>query len=163
MDFIQATRHIFPLFKLFAITPFDISGPPCQRHIQKNRKMYFLGNIFLTSALGFMVYQLWSFSQSMAQFVNLVDLLLIVMLFFNQVIGTIETVRNNHKFIQIYHEFIQISDSQPNSRKFFKQIFYFFIFKISFFTINLILEYTRYFIEMYYNYMPIGSRVGRAG
>ena len=151
MDFIQATRHIFPFFKFFAIIPFEISGPPCQRQIHKNRKCFIIGNVFLAFAFCFMIYQLWVFSNMVVHLMSLVKLFGILMILFTVLVGSIEILRNNHKYIQIYLEFMHISDSQPNCREFFEQILYFFIFKISYFTVNFLFEYIFLFINMYYN------------
>lgn len=155
MEFTQATRHIVPLLKFFAIIPYDISGPSGQRRIQKNWKCFILGNIVLASILCFLLSQLVIISKTVFHLKDLISLLGFSVFFFTFLFGLVLTLRHHHQFIQIYHQFIQISDCHPNCRKFFTLFFYIFIFKNFSFTINLIFENILYYYNFYYNKYPI--------
>ena len=150
MEFLQATRYIFPLFSIFAILPFSISGPPGERHIRKMRKCFIFGNMFLTCALCFLTTQLIENATAAIQleeFVTLFCLLLFALAIFTE---TLTSLRYQHNYIQFYHELIQICDRHPKCSKYFTTIFYFFIFKLLYFILNLFFEMRIYF-STYYN------------
>ena len=149
MDFIQATRHIFPLLKLFAISPFDISGSPGQRHIHKNRKCLIFGGIFLTFASCFMLRQLVVYSQMVFQLMDVVILITTLIFIVTFIRVGISTFLNHHKYIQIYQELIDISDLHSICYKYFTIIYYFFIFKISYFLLNTLFEISLYLNEFF--------------
>ena len=141
MDFLQATRYIFRLFKVFAIIPFDISaGPPGQLHIQKNRKCFILGNALLTMFSCFLIYKLVALWMSLDKLEDYVHLFAIGVFVVEVYLGILTSLLYHHKYIQFFHESIEISDLHPNTRKYLKTIFHFFIFKLFYIIISLIFE-----------------------
>ena len=152
MNFLQATRYVFPLFKVFAIIPFDISaGPPGQLHIQKNQKCFILGNALLTMSLCFLLYDLVTFWMVLDHLEDYVYLFALGMYILGVCSGFITSLIYHHKYIQFYHELIQISDLHPNTRKYFKTIFYFLIFQLFYMIINVFLELSLHLFSVNYN------------
>lgn len=147
MDFTQATRYILPLFKVFAIIPFDISGPPGQRRIQKNRKWFIFGNIFKALAICFLLNQLVAYFAMVSALWNLVHFVAFLVFTIGFLFLTISSLRHHNQHIQFYQEFLQITDCHPNCCKYFSIIFYFFIFNAIFFILNVSIEFFFYLIE----------------
>ena len=151
MEFSQATRYIFPFYKFFAITPFDISGPPGQRQIQKNRKCFILGNILTGLSLCFVLKELVICSMNIFILEDVVVLIALTAYFVMLLSAIITSLAYHKKFIQYYQEFTQISDRHPNCNKYFINIFYLFIFELVYYLVNITITLTRANINSIYD------------
>ena len=151
MEFPQATRYIFPLFKVFAIIPFDITGLPGHRNIQRNRKWFIFGNLIMACALCSLFYNLMIFSKISNLLADYVFLSALVMFTITVLSEMISSLVYQHKYIYFYQKLIRISDSNPNYSKYFTIIFYYFIFKIVFIIINVICDIYLFSNEYYIN------------